>query len=69
MSFDQAYAGADWSKYENLPAFAETHRRNANAVFLEMEAAMFWPEFPVTTEGDEDERSRCLRGQDEGEDR
>jgi glyoxylase-like metal-dependent hydrolase (beta-lactamase superfamily II) len=41
MSFDEAYAGADWSKYENLPAFAETHRRNANAVFLEMEAAMF----------------------------
>ncbi len=41
MSFEEAYEGGDWSKYENVPAFEETHRRNANAVFLEMEAALF----------------------------
>jgi len=41
LSFEEAYARADWSKYEDMPAFVETHRRNANAVFLEMEAAMF----------------------------
>ena len=41
LSFEEAHARADWSKYEGVPAFAETHRRNANAVFLEMEAGMF----------------------------
>ncbi len=41
MSFEEAYASGDWSQYEDVPAFAETHRRNANAVFLEMEAALY----------------------------
>ena len=41
LSFEEAYARADWSKYEGVPASAATHRRNANAVFLEMAAEMF----------------------------
>ncbi|AHE98015.1 MBL fold metallo-hydrolase [Thioalkalivibrio paradoxus] len=41
LSFDEAYDAADWSKYENVTAFAETHRRNASAVFLEIESEMF----------------------------
>lgn len=41
LSFEEAYARADWSKYRGLPAFDETHRRNANAVFLELEDEMF----------------------------
>jgi len=41
LSFDEAYDGADWSKYENVAAFEETHRRNAYAVFLEVESEMF----------------------------
>ena len=41
MSFEEAYASGDWSKYEDVIAFEETHRRNANAVFLEMEAASY----------------------------
>ncbi|AGA34610.1 SoxH- like protein [Thioalkalivibrio nitratireducens DSM 14787] len=41
LSFDEAFDGADWSQYRGLPAFDETHRRNANAVFLEIESEMF----------------------------
>jgi glyoxylase-like metal-dependent hydrolase (beta-lactamase superfamily II) len=41
LSFEEAYERTDWSKYANVPAFEETHRRNANVVFLEMEAALF----------------------------
>ncbi len=41
LSFDEAYAQADWSEYEDVTAFEETHRRNAYAVFLEVESEMF----------------------------
>jgi len=41
MTFDEAYAAMDWSDYEDLPAFAETNRSNANAIFLEMEEKLF----------------------------
>jgi glyoxylase-like metal-dependent hydrolase (beta-lactamase superfamily II) len=34
--FDEAYANADWSKFEHLPAFAEANRINAYAVYLSM---------------------------------
>ena len=36
--FDEAYASADWSAFEDLPAFAEANRRNAYQVYLSMEA-------------------------------
>ncbi len=36
--FDEAYANADWSAFEQLPAFAEANRRNAYQVYLSMEA-------------------------------
>ncbi len=35
--FDEAYAGTDWSKYENMPAFSEANRRNAYNTYLLME--------------------------------
>jgi glyoxylase-like metal-dependent hydrolase (beta-lactamase superfamily II) len=38
QSFDEAYAQADWSRFEKLPAFEEANRRNAYQVFLSMEA-------------------------------
>ncbi|WP_028492547.1 MBL fold metallo-hydrolase [Thioalkalivibrio sp. ALE19] len=41
MSFEEAYAAMDWSEYEDLPAFDQTNRSNANAVFLEMESQLF----------------------------
>ncbi|WP_026278558.1 MULTISPECIES: MBL fold metallo-hydrolase [unclassified Thioalkalivibrio] len=40
-SFDEAYGAMDWSDYEDLPAFEETNRSNANAVYLEMEEKLF----------------------------
>jgi glyoxylase-like metal-dependent hydrolase (beta-lactamase superfamily II) len=36
--FAKAYDAADWSRFENLPAFDEANRRNAYQVFLSMEA-------------------------------
>ncbi len=36
--FDSAYAAADWSRFERLPAFEAANRRNAYQVFLSMEA-------------------------------
>lgn len=39
MTFDEAYDQADWSRFENLPAFNATHRRNAYGVFLSLEEA------------------------------
>ena len=36
--FATAYAAADWSRFENLPAFDAANRRNAYQVFLSMEA-------------------------------
>ena len=41
LSFDEAYEQADWSAFENLPAFDATHRRNAYGVFLSLEEALF----------------------------
>ncbi len=38
VPFDEAYAAADWSAFEHLPAFAEANRRNAYQVYLSMEA-------------------------------
>jgi glyoxylase-like metal-dependent hydrolase (beta-lactamase superfamily II) len=38
IPFDEAYAGADWSEFEDLPAFSEANRRNAYQVYLSMEA-------------------------------
>jgi glyoxylase-like metal-dependent hydrolase (beta-lactamase superfamily II) len=35
--FAGAYEAADWSRYEQLPAFEETNRRNAYQVYLGME--------------------------------
>lgn len=39
--FAQAYDNADWSEFENLPAFEAAHRRNAYGVYLSMERAQF----------------------------
>jgi len=38
VPFDEAYANANWSEFEKLPAFAEANRRNAYQVYLSMEA-------------------------------
>lgn len=35
--FSEAYEAADWSAFENLPAFSNVNRLNANTVFLSME--------------------------------
>ncbi|MDH5183286.1 MAG: MBL fold metallo-hydrolase [Gammaproteobacteria bacterium] len=35
--FSEAYAAADWSEFEKLPAFEAANRRNAYQVFLSME--------------------------------
>jgi glyoxylase-like metal-dependent hydrolase (beta-lactamase superfamily II) len=35
--FEQAYAATDWSKYQDLPAFAEANRRNAYNTYILME--------------------------------
>lgn len=37
LSFDEAYAAMDWSKYEKMPAF-QANRMNAYSVFLGLEA-------------------------------
>lgn len=36
--FDSAYREADWSRFEQLPAFEAANRRNAYQVYLSMEA-------------------------------
>lgn len=36
-SFEEAYAAADWSEFQNLPAFEAANRRNAYQVYLSME--------------------------------
>ncbi len=38
VPFDEAYANADWSAFESIPAFAEANRRNAYQVYLSVEA-------------------------------
>lgn len=40
MPFDEVYADADWSEFENLPAFEEGNRINAYQVYLSMEAEL-----------------------------
>ncbi len=42
--FDEAYAGVDWSEFENLPAFKEGNRINAYQVYLSMEAESLEPD-------------------------
>ena len=37
ISFEEAYARTDWSKYKNLPAFEEANRPNAYNTYLLME--------------------------------
>jgi glyoxylase-like metal-dependent hydrolase (beta-lactamase superfamily II) len=39
--FDTAYAQTDWSKYKDMPAFANNNRGNAYRIFLELEQAQF----------------------------
>ena len=39
--FSEAFEAADWSEFEQLPAFEATHRRNAYGVYLSLEAAQF----------------------------
>ena len=39
-SFDEAYANADWSEFEHIPAFQEANRINAYQVFLSLEAEL-----------------------------
>jgi glyoxylase-like metal-dependent hydrolase (beta-lactamase superfamily II) len=40
IPFDEAYEAADWSRFEDLPAFAATHRRNAYGIYLSLEQEM-----------------------------
>ncbi len=37
LPFEDAYARGDWRAWQELPAFAEAHRANAYAVYLELE--------------------------------
>ncbi|MFQ5632287.1 MAG: MBL fold metallo-hydrolase [bacterium] len=37
LSFDEVYSNADWSRFEQLPAFKEGNRINAYQVFLSLE--------------------------------
>ena len=41
IDFDTAYAQADWSKYQTIPAFSTNNRGNAYQIFLEMEQSQF----------------------------
>jgi len=38
VSFDEAYQAADWSEFDQLPAFESANRRNAYQVYLSIEA-------------------------------
>ena len=38
--FAEAYEAADWSRFEPLPAFDATHRRNAYGIYLSLEGEM-----------------------------
>ncbi len=37
ISFEEAYANTDWSRYEKMPAFLEANRRNAYNIYIQME--------------------------------
>ncbi len=39
--FAEAFDSADWSEFEQLPAYEAAHRRNAYGVYLSLEAAQF----------------------------
>ena len=39
--FDAAYDQADWSRYKDMPAFANNNRGNAYRIYLELEQAQF----------------------------
>ncbi|WP_201245445.1 MBL fold metallo-hydrolase [Halochromatium salexigens] len=39
--FAEAYEAADWWRFERLPAFAATHRRNAYGIYLSLEQEIF----------------------------
>lgn len=39
--FDEAFEAADWSEFENLPAYDAAHRRNAYGVYLSVEQGIF----------------------------
>jgi hypothetical protein len=38
QDFASAYDAADWSRFQDLPAFDAANRRNAYQVYLSMEA-------------------------------
>ncbi len=38
VSFDEAYQNADWSAYQDMPAFDASNRGNAYRIYLELEA-------------------------------
>ena len=37
VTFEEAFAATDWSRWSGLPAYAEAHRRNAYNTYLLME--------------------------------
>ncbi len=37
IPFAEAYEGTDWSRFQKLPAFDATHRRNAYGIYLSLE--------------------------------
>lgn len=41
VPFAEAYEAADWSRFEQLPAFEATHRRNAYGIYLSLERELF----------------------------
>ncbi|HVV40619.1 MAG TPA: MBL fold metallo-hydrolase [Nitrobacter sp.] len=41
VDFDAAYAQTDWSRYKDMPAFANNNRGNAYRIFLELEQSQF----------------------------
>ncbi len=44
--FDAAYDQADWSKYRDMPAFANNNRGNAYRIYLELEQSQFKTDKP-----------------------
>ncbi len=43
LTFEEAYAAADWSPFASLPTFAQANRSNAYSVYLEMQGEMLAP--------------------------
>ena len=41
VPFAEAYEKADWSEFQDLPAFDATHRRNAFGIYLSLEQEQF----------------------------